>query len=98
MFLLNLFGYNFLLVKPFTLILNCISEMDLETIFQDGTKGFITLEATVDTGFEAVALDECKEVFGKETPVITSRGRIFFVVNKTNFQKVSSGVLYYFLF
>lgn len=64
--------------------------MDLETIFQDGTKGLITLEATVDTGFEGVALDECKEVFGMETPVIISRGRIFFAVNKDHYQKVGS--------
>lgn len=89
MFCVLLVHLKDLTVNRVTPVLNCISEMDLETIFQDGTKGLITLEATVDTGFEGVALDECKEVFGKETPVITSRGRIFFVVNKNNFQKVS---------
>lgn len=63
--------------------------MELESIFQDGSNGIITLEATVDTGFESVALDECLEVFGKDL-VSTSkaRGRVFLSVNQHQYHKV----------
>jgi hypothetical protein len=61
---------------------------ELEPIFKNGSNGMITLEATVDTGFESVALDECREVFDSDTSSFKSRGRIFFVIQQNDFNKV----------
>ncbi|XP_054275616.1 tRNA (guanine(6)-N2)-methyltransferase THUMP3-like [Macrosteles quadrilineatus] len=65
---------------------NYIAELD--SIFKNDYNGLITLEATVDTGFEGVALDECKEMFGAETPSFKTRGRIFFVIPQHEYYKV----------
>uniref|UniRef100_A0A1B6LJN9 THUMP domain-containing protein n=1 Tax=Graphocephala atropunctata TaxID=36148 RepID=A0A1B6LJN9_9HEMI len=69
-------------------ILTKFRDMNLQTVFKDGSKGLITVEATVDTGFENVALDECKEVFGSELLAVTSRGRIFFTIHQEKYEKV----------
>lgn len=62
--------------------------MELESVFQDGSNGIITLEATVDTGFESVALDECLEVFGKDISTSKARGRVFLSINQDQYEKV----------
>uniref|UniRef100_A0A1B6JTN3 THUMP domain-containing protein n=1 Tax=Homalodisca liturata TaxID=320908 RepID=A0A1B6JTN3_9HEMI len=62
--------------------------MELERVFQDGSNNMITIEATVDTGFENVALDECKEIFGPGLLSGKSRGRIFFTIEQDKYQKV----------
>ncbi|XP_039277250.1 THUMP domain-containing protein 3-like [Nilaparvata lugens] len=50
----------------------------------------VTIEGTVDTGFEGVALEECIEIFGSEVECCRSRGRIFFniVSNTANIDKL----------
>lgn len=45
----------------------------------------LTIEATVDTGFENVALEECREKFGSSTTVVTSRGRIYCNISPDQF-------------
>lgn len=49
----------------------------------------VTIEATIDTGFEDVALEECKEVFGSTTFVIKGRGRLYFNIFYSEYHKVS---------
>lgn len=66
--------------------------MELESIFKDGTCGLMTVEATVDTGFENVALDECLEMFGSGLPIIKSRGRVYFVIHQDDYEKVNVNV------
>ncbi|XP_026280407.1 tRNA (guanine(6)-N2)-methyltransferase THUMP3 [Frankliniella occidentalis] len=48
----------------------------------------ITIEATVDTGFEFMAIEECKAKFGKEIDVIKERGRIMFNIDKSKYSEV----------
>ncbi|RZF41572.1 hypothetical protein LSTR_LSTR000286 [Laodelphax striatellus] len=55
-------------------------ELSLQTLIHDNKakKNVITIEGTVDTGFEGIALEECIEIFGNEVKCCRSRGRIFF--------------------
>ncbi|XP_075216235.1 tRNA (guanine(6)-N(2))-methyltransferase THUMP3-like [Lycorma delicatula] len=50
----------------------------------------VTIEGTVDTGFEFLALDECKELFGKSVNPCRSRGRIFFNVELKDIDKIKT--------
>lgn len=47
----------------------------------------LTFEATVVTGFEQIALDECIENFGKSVKVGWDRGRIFFNTKFDKYEK-----------
>lgn len=66
--------------------------MEVLKLFKDSKDNdqLLTLEATVDTGFENVALDECKERFGCSTNAVTSRGRIYFNISPCQFGIVKS--------
>uniref|UniRef100_A0A1B6EAP2 Uncharacterized protein n=1 Tax=Clastoptera arizonana TaxID=38151 RepID=A0A1B6EAP2_9HEMI len=51
--------------------------------------GLITIEATVPTGFELVAKDECLKLFGPDTTIYDYRGSIFFNIPIKDYNKVS---------
>ncbi|KAK3912613.1 THUMP domain-containing protein 3 [Frankliniella fusca] len=48
----------------------------------------ITIEATVDTGFEFMAIEECRAKFGKDIHVVKERGRIIFNIDKAKYSEV----------
>lgn len=48
----------------------------------------ITIEATVDTGLEFMAIEECKDKFGKDFQVLKERGSIFFNIEKSKYPEV----------
>lgn len=51
---------------------------NLNQLFQlSRTSDLLTFEATVDTGFEALAAKECINKFGPDTNVCYERGRIY---------------------
>jgi hypothetical protein len=41
----------------------------------------VTIEATVVTGFEPLAVDECKEKISKSISIAIARGRVFFNIH-----------------
>lgn len=47
----------------------------------------LTIEATVITGFEFIALDECREKC-KPLSITKAKGRIFFNIHSRDFNKV----------
>lgn len=49
-----------------------------------------TFEATVDTGFEQIAVEECIEKMGKNVAVGKSRGRIFFNSDFASYDKFNA--------
>ena len=60
-------------------------------LLQESTQNsdLITIEATVTTGFEFVAMEECKNKLGKTTNPTVDRGRIFFNISTCNIHDVS---------
>lgn len=74
--------------------------MEVLPLIKETRKGLtqITLEATVDTGFEFLAKDEFKEKFGASAKVVTARGRIFFNIPtqcciEVNMNSIQTGTL-----
>ncbi|XP_063980656.1 tRNA (guanine(6)-N2)-methyltransferase THUMP3-like [Diachasmimorpha longicaudata] len=63
---------------------------DLERLFDISTNDsdLLTVQTTVDTGFEWQAVDECKEKISPHLRVVKDRGKIFFNVNSKDFSKV----------
>jgi len=68
---------------------------DYKTLFSKSEEdpNLLTIEATVDTGFEFMAVDECKNIFGQNVEVLKGRGRIIFNIDKLQFPKVSISIL-----
>ncbi|XP_015127149.1 THUMP domain-containing protein 3 [Diachasma alloeum] len=66
------------------------SKSDLERLFDISTNDsdLLTVQTTVDTGFEWQAVDECKEKISPNLRVVKDRGKIFFNVNSNDFSKV----------
>lgn len=50
----------------------------------------LTFEATVDTGFENIAVEECIEKFGSKVAVSKTRGRIFFNSSFNSYEKLNN--------
>jgi len=48
----------------------------------------LTFEATVDTGFEQIAYEECTEKLGNNVVAAKTRGRIFINSNHNNYEKL----------
>lgn len=48
----------------------------------------ITIEATVDTGFEFMAIEECRAKFGQDFNVMKERGSIMFNIEKDKYPEV----------
>ncbi|KAK0097648.1 hypothetical protein PV326_000523 [Microctonus aethiopoides] len=63
---------------------------DLQKLFQHskGNENALTIEATVDTGLEWQAIDECKEKISSNLQVKKDRGKIYFNVTLDDFSKV----------
>ncbi|XP_011298493.1 THUMP domain-containing protein 3 [Fopius arisanus] len=66
------------------------NQSDLERLFDISTNddGLLTVQTTVDTGFEWQAIDECKDKISPHLRVVKDRGKIFFNVNLNDFFKV----------
>ncbi|XP_025987870.1 THUMP domain-containing protein 3 [Solenopsis invicta] len=62
-----------------------VSELFAESIEKDN---IFTIGATVDTGFEWEAIDECREKLNKDVRVVKQRGRIYFNIDWDQFPKV----------
>ena len=60
----------------------------VEELLQQRSESEITVEATVDTGFEFMAMEECREKFGKEFVVMKERGCILFNIDKSRYPEV----------
>lgn len=54
----------------------------------ESSSDVVTIEGTVDTGFEFLALDECKEAFGDSVNASRSRGRIFFNIPLSSIDQI----------
>lgn len=54
----------------------------------------LTVEATVDTGFEQIAEQECRDKLGADLYLLQSRGRVYFNADKSKYHIVS--ILKYF--
>ena len=61
----------------------------VEELLKQRSETQITIEATVDTGFEFMAMDECRMKFGEDFPVLKDRGSILFNIEKTKYPEVS---------
>lgn len=48
----------------------------------------ITIEATVDTGLESIAEEECHKKFGPELPTCCDRGRVYFNIPVSQYAQV----------
>lgn len=58
----------------------------------------VTIEATVDTGFEKLAEEECRSKLGVQLPACVDRGRVYFNIPASRYFLVSmsSGMIYLF--
>lgn len=54
----------------------------------------LTVEATVDTGFEQIAERECRDKLGENISILQSQGRVYFNADKSKYRIVS--ILKYF--
>lgn len=52
----------------------------------------VTLEATVTTGLESVAMSECREKLAGLTEVCTARGRVYMNVDLDQMEQVSLSI------
>jgi hypothetical protein len=57
-------------------------EMSLVSLLEESRAdpALVTIEATVVTGFEPVAVEECREKISKLINTVLARGRVFFNV------------------
>lgn len=63
---------------------------DLGSLFEASSEAdVLTIEATVDTGFETFAAKECRDKFGSTVQVCHSRGRIYINVPSSQYYLVS---------
>ncbi|XP_034239320.1 uncharacterized protein LOC117644159 [Thrips palmi] len=60
----------------------------VEELLKIRTESEITIEATVDTGFEFMAIEECRDKFGQDFHVLKERGSIMFNIAKEKFPEV----------
>lgn len=60
-----------------------------ELILSAKTQDLLTVEATVDTGFEPIAEQECRGKLGSELPIHQCQGRVYFNIDKSKFSTVS---------
>lgn len=60
----------------------------VEELLQQRSESQITIEATVDTGFEFMAMDECRTKFGEDFHVLKERGSILFNIDKSKYPEV----------
>lgn len=60
----------------------------VEELLKLRTESEITIEATVDTGLEFLAVEECREKFGRDFPVFKERGSILFNIDKSKYPQV----------
>lgn len=61
----------------------------VEELLKIRTENEITIEATVDTGFEFMAIEECRSKFGQDFHVVKERGSIMFNIAKEKYPEVS---------
>lgn len=66
------------------------NESDLQKLFYESLNNdnVFMIATTVDTGFEWQAVDECKEILGKNVKIIKERGKIFFNICWNQFAQV----------
>lgn len=60
----------------------------VEELLKIRTESEITIEATVDTGFEFMAVEECRNKFGPDFHVLKERGSIMFNIAKDKYSEV----------
>ncbi|XP_034939436.1 THUMP domain-containing protein 3-like [Chelonus insularis] len=72
------------------LIMNKDKVTELSRIFEISRNdpNIITISATVDTGFEWTAIDECREKISQHLRVFKDRGKIYFNIAISDFPKV----------
>jgi hypothetical protein len=68
--------------ESFARIASAVVNMSLSSLLEESRANptLVTIEATVATGFEAVAVEECREKISKTINTALARGRVFFNV------------------
>lgn len=70
----------------------------VDLIHLSKTEDTVTIEATVDTGFEKLAEEECRSKLGVQLPICVERGRVYFNIPASRYFLVSMscGMIYLF--
>jgi hypothetical protein len=75
----------------FGICLSAVVSMSLISLMEESGADptLVTIEATVATGFEPLAVEECKEKISKSLSIVIARGRVFFNIHVHKMNTVS---------